>query len=376
MRGIMPEQILNSGEGQGIQDPIEMSPYEITEPCDPKPPVLDLRKERKFCSGIGINYFLFFLIAYGLQLGVGFVMMLGAMEIVVNHFDIYMILVMAPMYAVAFPILAVLMKRRPAVKLEQRKIRGGDFMILLMMCFGVMIIGNIIGILVNMVISLVTGRPVMNSVDLMMNSSSLWANILIVGICAPIFEELMFRKLLVDRMVRYGEATAVVVSGLMFGLFHGNFSQFFYATFLGFFLAYVYVKTGKVKYPIFIHMIVNMSSTLMVPVLAGLDMNKLTRMQEKLIGAGSSAAILADALNDLMDVLPYLLILLVYEFVLYGMAIAGIVLLIMRRKRFTFAKGEVTLPKGTRASVVWGNVGMILFTVACLSLFVYIIVAR
>ena len=145
MRGIMPEQILNSDAGQGIQDPIEMSPYEITEPYEPKPPVLDLRKERKFCSGIGINYFLFFLIAYGLQLGVGFVMMLGAMEIVVNHFDIYMILVMAPMYAVAFPILAVLMKRRPAVKLEQRKIRGGDFMILLMMCFGVMIIGNIIG---------------------------------------------------------------------------------------------------------------------------------------------------------------------------------------------------------------------------------------
>ncbi len=368
MRGSMTEEILRSQDGQ---DWIEESPYVVTEPGEPEPPALDLKAERKFCSGIGMNYFIFFLVAYVCQLGIGFILMVGATEFVVNHFEVYMILVMAPIYAVAFPVLAALSKRRSAVKLERHKMRGVDFFVLLMMCFGVMIIGNIIGILVNVVISAIKGSPISNSIDLLMQESTLWANILIVGICAPIFEELIFRKLLIDRMVRYGEAVAVVVSGLMFGLFHGNFSQFFYATFLGFLLAYVYVRTGNIKYSIFIHMIINMSSTLMVPVLAHIDMTKLTELEEQLQGAGPSVEMLA---GDLLGVLPYLIILLVYEFVLYGMAIAGIILLILRRKRFTFRAGEITLPKGSAASVVWGNAGMILFTLACLALFVYAIV--
>lgn len=373
MRGSMTEEMLKAQDTQGIQDNMETSPYGATEPWKQEPPALDLKAERKFCSGIGMNYFIFFLIAYACQLGIAFVLLACATELVVNNFAIYMILVMAPIYAVAFPVLAALSKRRPAVKLERHKMRGGDFMILVMMCFGVMVIGNFIGIFVNLIIGAIKGSPVMNSIDMMMQESSLWANILIVGICAPVFEELIFRKLLVDRMVRYGEAVAVVVSGLMFGLFHGNFSQFFYAAFLGFLFAYAYVRTGNIKYTIFLHMIINLSSTLMVPVLAHLDMTKLANLQEQLLGAGSSPE-LAGIAGDLIAVLPYLLILIVYEFVLYGMAIAGIVLLILRRKRFTFKAGEVTLPKGSKASVVWGNVGMILFTLACLALFVYAVV--
>lgn len=374
MRGIMTEEVLKSQDGQDIQDTIETSPYEIAELWNQEPPALDLKAERKFCSGIGMNYFIFFLVAYVCQLGMAFLLLACATELVVNNFAIYMILVMAPIYAVAFPVLAALSKRRPAVKLERHKMRGGDFMILLMMCFGVMVVGNFIGIFVNFVIGAIKGSPIMNSIDTMMQESSLWANILIVGICAPIFEELIFRKLLVDRMVRYGEAVAVVVSGLMFGLFHGNFSQFFYAAFLGFLFAYVYVKTGNVKYTIVLHMIINLSSTLMVPVLAGLDMTKLANLEQQLLQAGSSPEMLAGAMGDIMQVLPYLIILLVYEFVLYGMAIAGIVLLILRRKRFTFKAGEITLPKGSKASVVWGNAGMILFTLACLAMFVYAVV--
>ena len=46
---------------------------------------------------------------------------------------------------------------------------------------------------------------------------------------------LLFRRLLVDRMVKYGEATAVLFSGLMFALFHGNLNQFVYAFTLGVF---------------------------------------------------------------------------------------------------------------------------------------------
>ena len=341
---------------------------------------LDLKAERKFCSGMGMNFFIFFLIANGLQLLVGGLILHLAPEMINDNYALYMILAMAPMYIIGVPVLWLLCKRREAVKLPQNKIGTGNYMIFLFMCFGVMIAGNIVGIIVNLIIGLIKGSPVINSVDLMMNSSTLWANILIVGICAPIFEEVMFRKFIVDRMVRYGEATAIVVSGLMFGLFHGNFTQFFYATALGILFAYIYVKTGKLRYTIFSHFIINMSSTLMVPVLQKLDMEKLEQMSDTLeliIESGFSSdkavALMTENMHQMVDMMVPLIILLVYEMVMYGMAFAGIVLLIARRKRFTCNPGQVTLPKGKRASVVWFNVGMILFTISCLVLFVYTI---
>ena len=356
----------------------EMEPYTDLNQMSIAEPAVDLKKERKFCSGMGMNYFLFFLIANGLQIIVSALIMALKPEMVTDNYALYMIFAMAPMYLIGVPALWALCKRHPAVKLEKKKMSFGNFLILVMMCFGVMIIGNIIGLIVNAIIGLITGTPVINSVEVMLGSSTVWANILIAGICAPIFEELMFRKFLVDRMVRYGEATAVVVSGLMFGLFHGNFSQFFYAAALGCFFAYVYVKTGKIRYPIIIHMIINMSSTLMLPIMQMIDMDALESLSdasEMMLEGTVSTGLMNDMMAGLAEMIVPLLILMLYELVVYGMAIAGIVLLIVKRKQFTFKAGEVTLPKGKRASVVWGNVGMILFTVACLALFVMTILS-
>lgn len=44
----------------------------------------------------------------------------------------------------------------------------------------------------------------------------------------------------------------------MFGMAHGNFSQFFYAFGIGILWAYVYAKTGKVRYTIGFHMLFNL----------------------------------------------------------------------------------------------------------------------
>lgn len=346
----------------------------------PKGPEVILKAEKKFCSGMGINFFVFFLVANGLQIIVGNLILLFASEIYFDNYGLYMVLAMAPMYVVAFPVLWLMCKRREAVKLPQHKLGAGNYMIFLMMCFGVMIIGNIVGIVINLIIGIIKGSPVINSVDLMLNSSSLWANILIVGICAPIFEELMFRKLIVDRMVRYGEATAIVVSGLMFGLFHGNFTQFFYATALGMLFAFIYVKTGKLRYTILTHFIINMSSTLLVPVLQMIDMDKLqtfidrmTILVEKNINAEYALSVMQRDLQGISDMILPLMILLIYEMVMYGMAFAGIILLIIRRKQFACRPGMITLPKGKKVSVVWLNVGMILFAVACFAMFVYMV---
>lgn len=78
-------------------------------------------------------------------------------------------------------------------------------------------------------------------------------------------EELFFRKALISHMKPYGEKTAVILSALMFGLFHGNFSQVFYAFFLGLLFGYVFVKTEKLRYSLMLHMIINFLGSVLAP---------------------------------------------------------------------------------------------------------------
>lgn len=319
-------------------------------------PVVDIKKERSFCNGIGLSYFVFLAVVTLLQLGISVAVQTFCAELVYLHYPLFFLMTMLPIYVIGYPILLGMSRNKPAVKRQKHSLGAGNFMIVLMMCFGVMIVGNILGLIVNGVIGAIKGSAVDSAIDSVMTGNSFWMNVLVVGILAPVFEELIFRKLLVDRMLRYGEAVAVLVSGLMFGLFHGNFGQFFYATFLGMIFAYVYAKTANVEYTIILHMIINMLSTLMVPVL-----QKLTVLDD--ITALMDPEVIASI------ILP-LLLLFLYMILLYGFGIAGIVLLIVKRKKFTFAPGEVTLPKGKKASVVWGNAGMILFTIGCLAMFV------
>ena len=87
--------------------------------------------------------------------------------------------------------------------------------------------------------------------------------VVLVVILAPICEELLFRKFIIDRIVNYGEVPAMLISGLMFGLYHGNLAQFMYAAGIGIFFAFIYIRTGKIGYTIALHMFVNGFSTLL-----------------------------------------------------------------------------------------------------------------
>lgn len=96
-------------------------------------------------------------------------------------------------------------------------------------------------------------------------STGLPIGFLMVTFIAPVVEELIFRKLMLDRIRNCGEKTAIVFSALCFGLFHGNLAQFLYAFSVGLFLGYVYCRTRKVHYTIVMHTLLNtISSTIML----------------------------------------------------------------------------------------------------------------
>lgn len=85
--------------------------------------------------------------------------------------------------------------------------------------------------------------------------------LLTVGIFAPVMEELLFRGLVYGRLKEWVKpVTAMIMTSVVFGLFHGNAVQFFYATVLGLVLAFVYEKTGTLMIPILFHVVANLWS--------------------------------------------------------------------------------------------------------------------
>lgn len=74
---------------------------------------------------------------------------------------------------------------------------------------------------------------------------------------APLCEELIFRRLLLDRLLFLGDWSALLISAFFFALFHTNLYQFFYAFTVGLILGYVRIMTGRVGWSILLHMFIN-----------------------------------------------------------------------------------------------------------------------
>ncbi len=115
----------------------------------------------------------------------------------------------------------------------------------------------------NIMTRIITGTQLDAMTEMILKSSNPVLRILVTAILAPIFEELIFRKLLIDHLAHRGKLLAMVTSALFFGLFHGNFAQCFFAALLGFFWAYVYIRTGRIIYTMLYHIMINtVSSTI------------------------------------------------------------------------------------------------------------------
>lgn len=258
-----------------------------------------------------------------------------------------------PLYLIAMPIAVMLMGKSTVIETRKFDMKPGLFFKLLLMCLPMMWAGSVFGSMLSMALS--NGEATDRVADLAMQTN-IW-NVVFLVIVGPIFEEWLFRKQLIDHTRKYGEKTAILLSGLAFGLFHMNLFQFFYAFLLGLMFGYVYTRTSKLRYSTAMHMIINFNGGVLAPwVLTRVDLDQLEKVSEAAEN-GNAAAMEQWASQNVEG----LTIMLVY-FVLYGAVIlAGFVLLIRNFKKFEFYTAPEELPRGTRAKTVCGNVGMIMF---------------
>lgn len=258
-----------------------------------------------------------------------------------------------PLYLIAMPIAVMLMGKSTVIETRKFDMKPGLFFKLLLMCLPMMWVGSMVGSMLSLALS--DGEATNRVADLAMQTN-IW-NVVFLVILGPIFEEWMFRKQLIDHTRKYGEKTAILLSGLAFGLFHMNLFQFFYAFLLGVMFGYIYMRTSKLRYSTAMHMIINFNGGVLAPwILTRVDLDQLDKVSQAAEN-GNVAAMEQWASQNVEG----LAIMLVY-FVLYGAVIlAGFVLLIRNFKRFEFYTAPEELPRGTRAKTVCGNVGMIMF---------------
>ncbi len=253
------------------------------------------------------------------------------------------------LYLICLPVFYLMIRKMEKRDLPKRRIGAVEFIGILAISQVLMLIGNYIGLFFNALVGSVTGRTATNTTVEMIQSSSIPLMLIFSVILAPIFEELIMRKLLIDRLSKFGSGFALIVSSVAFGLFHGNFYQFFYAALLGFVLGYLYIR-GGLKYSILLHMIINFMGSMLATL--------YNRAGADILNASSPAEINAYS--------P--LIVMLYSFLTYGLLLWGAVLLFvkLRRGELRFSAlddARIRIPKESVGRSVFLNVGMIVFII-------------
>ncbi|WP_195953787.1 CPBP family intramembrane glutamic endopeptidase [Clostridium saudiense] len=237
-------------------------------------------------------------------------------------------------YFIGFPIFYVMVRKLPdGEKKESKSLSVGKMILLFFMSYAILYVVNFLTTILLMIIAAIKGSEIMNPIANVVGTSNWIWSLIFAGILSPIVEEMLFRGIMLNKIRMYGDKVAIITTAIMFGLFHANFSQFFYAVGLGVIFAYVTLKTGTIKYSIILHIAINIVGSVIMP---------------SIVGEGSNIALIGVA-----------------GLVLIAITIIGIVLLINNRKNIHLSEGEIKLEKGTVAKTIYLNVGMILYIVLC-----------
>ena len=91
-------------------------------------------------------------------------------------------------------------------------------------------------------------------------SLSLLMGLFLYGIVSPLAEEMVFRGLVYNRLRKYFPYNiAFLMSGVLFGVYHGNLVQGVYGFILGLIITWAYDRFGSFLIPVLVHSVANMA---------------------------------------------------------------------------------------------------------------------
>lgn len=346
-----------------------------------------LGSARRAFTVLGLAYFTMVVVEYLFSYGLTFIGRRYFPDFAATEL-FYWLSTSGVIYVFAMPAAWLIMRalpRRPILPaaedgtpLRPARLGGFDFFIAMLMALGIMQVGNAVGNVINAILALSTGSSSISGLNtiITMNPIATFAVVVVIG---PIAEELIFRKVIIDRMSAYGAPVAALMSAMVFGLVHGNIQQYFYAFAVGLFFAFIYLRTGNIRMTILMHMCVNFFGGFVPSMLLRIiDTDELTNTLKRLANAtADSAEALKEYISLLTSIYPALMMIYTWSLTMFGLGIVGVYFLIAERKKLTLAPcrpAETAIPREKRGEVIFLNVGMLLFiavmaAVLALSLF-------
>lgn len=320
----------------------------------------EMHMDRRHFSRIMLGLLIYTFISSGLQLIFVFAIQNSGWNYGPYRNILNMLLMLICMYCIALPVTALYYRHVP--KFGWLRHEHWEWKAWLV----VYLIGSSMGYFGSIIGSLISGASggTAESYETLINmimSGNPFLTFLTVAVGAPIAEELLFRKFFIDRVIGYGEKMAVLLSGLLFGLMHGNFQQFFYAFALGCLFAYIYCKTGKIRYPIMFHMWINFRSSVLLPL--------LLRPVFSLVLSADMELEQTELILHMMQqpmMLAACLLLCAYMIIEFITAVTGLVLFFVFKKYICFYPGLRRLPGKQALIAAILNPGMFAFLVLCI----------
>ena len=256
-------------------------------------------------------------------------------------------------YCISMPVALLALSPLPKMRPIKEKMKFSHLLAALCICFTFMQTGASFSNIIITFVETLSGKTLTNPVATNLSTGNLLLSAILVGIIFPILEEILFRRILCNRLLPLGEKKAIIISAAVFGFIHGNLFQFAYAFLIGLVLGYIYVKSGKLIYTIIFHCIINLYSGVFAQlVLSKMPLDKL----EELLNDVLSNPDLMNNTELLWEKLsPYaagLVLYMIYSYVLMGLSLAGfiILLVITIKKKITFEQGILQTPKAHRFS--------------------------
>lgn len=322
-------------------------PYPIEEPS-----AEETRMAKKSISYAGFACLLLFALGSLLQFGSGMLypIITGREEMSETAFWLLNFL---PLYAAAFP-LAIYLLKKPGRRTRERttfqkesevpqvkmRMTLPRFLAFFAATVCLMYAGNAAGNLINLALGKLTGFSSTDAVQVLAGMDSMVWKLIFPVLIGPMFEELFFRKALIDYLSPYGERFALIFSALSFGLFHGNLVQFLYAFLIGLVFAYIYLRTGQIRWTMLLHILVNFMGIILA----------------------------AKFVEDLDPIKPAAVIYLV---LLLFCALAGMAVLITKVQTCFFLKQEKELPGDLARRLTWRAPGWLAFLILMICVMIF-----
>lgn len=263
------------------------------------------------------------------------------------------------MYLISAPVFYFIIRRLPTFPLTGKRLTASAAVCMFLVSRFFIFVGSTVSTWVTDLFYSILGYELTDLTAEVVTEIPIWLMILVVVIIGPIMEELLYRKLMIDRLAAFGDLPAILFSSVLFGIGHGNFFQFAHTTLLGLLLGYLYTSTGKLRYSVILHMLTNfLGSVAVLPL-----MDIATSVQEQLTAVGGNVEALLMS-EQAAQFIPGLMLLLAYNAISYGLMIAGLILFCIYIKRVkTEPRLLAKVGRGPMLRSACLNVGVAVFAV-------------